>query len=85
MHLESSTAVWDKLARTYEGKGKQTVASLIGELFRDTLSDDSAMQPQLDAMLHKKHLLCTLDQPLNDSLVAIAMVISLPPSYSTLR
>ncbi|CDO75139.1 hypothetical protein BN946_scf184772.g6 [Trametes cinnabarina] len=84
MHLASSTEVWDKLARTYEGKGKQTVASPISELFRDTLSDDSAMQLQLDAMLHKKHLLSTLDQPLDDSLVAIAMVISLPPSYSTL-
>ena len=85
MHLDTSVEVWDKLTSTYEGKGKQTVASLIGELFRDTLSDESPLQPQLDAMLHKKHLLATLGQPLDDSLVAIAMVISLPPTYSTLR
>ncbi|KAI0704199.1 hypothetical protein C8T65DRAFT_518784, partial [Cerioporus squamosus] len=63
---------------TYEGKGKQTVASLIGELFRETLSDESPLRPQLDAMLHKKHLLSSLGQNLDDSLVAIAMVISLP-------
>ncbi len=60
------------------------MVSLIGELFRGTLSDESALRPQLDAMLHKTHLLMSLGQMLDDSLVTIAMVIPLPPSYSTL-
>ena len=85
MHLSSSKEAWDKLSATYEGKGKQTIASLIGELFRETLSDDTPLRPQLDAMLHKKHVLSSLGQMLDDSLIAIAMVISLPPSYATLR
>ena len=84
IHIETALGVWDKLMRTYEGKGKQTMASLISELFRGTLSDDSPLQPQLDAMLHKKHLLSGLGVSLDDSLIAIAMVLSLPPSYSTL-
>ncbi len=85
MHLSSAQEVWDKLTVSYKGKGKQTVASLIGELFREMLCDESPLRPQLDAMLNKKHLLTSLGQSLDDSLVAIAMVISLPPSYSTLR
>lgn len=77
--------IWRKLNERYEGQGKQTVAFLIGELFRGTLSDDSAMETQLNAMHQKAHILSTLGQPLDNTLVATAMVISLPPSYSTLR
>ena len=36
-------------------------------------------------MQQKANVLKTLGQPLEDSLIAIAMVISLPPTYSTLR
>ncbi|KIK19858.1 hypothetical protein PISMIDRAFT_682784 [Pisolithus microcarpus 441] len=43
------------------------------------------MHNQLNAMWQKVCILKSLGQPLNDSLVAIAMVISLPPSYATLR
>lgn len=85
VHLEHAKQVWDRLMANYEGKGKQTMASLIGELFRDTLSDDSPLRPQLDAMTNKRHLLASLGVSLDDSLIAIAMVLSLPPSYSTLR
>ncbi|KAJ8463405.1 hypothetical protein ONZ51_g10275 [Trametes cubensis] len=85
MHLTTSKEVWDKLVTAYEGKGQQTMASLISELFRGTLSNEALLRPQLDMMLHKKHLLTSLGQPLSDSLIAIAMSISLPPSYLTLR
>ncbi|KIN98729.1 hypothetical protein M404DRAFT_31056 [Pisolithus tinctorius Marx 270] len=43
------------------------------------------METQLNAMWQKATILKSLGQPLKDSLVAIAMVISLPTSYSTLR
>ncbi|OBZ71294.1 Retrovirus-related Pol polyprotein from transposon TNT 1-94 [Grifola frondosa] len=85
IHVSHAAEAWDKLNARYEGKGKQTIAYLIGELFRDTLSDDSPLEPQLNAMVHKSHILTSLGQKLDDSLIAIAMVISLPSSYSTLR
>jgi hypothetical protein len=85
LHATTAAEIWKKLNERYEGQGKQTVAFLIGELFRGTLSDDSAMETQLNAMRQKAHILSTLGQPLDDTLVATAMVISLPPSYSTLR
>ena len=61
------------------------MAYLIGELFRNTLSDESPMEPQLIAMRQKSHVLKSLGLTLEDALVAIAMVISLPESYSTIR
>ncbi|OCH89833.1 hypothetical protein OBBRIDRAFT_695955, partial [Obba rivulosa] len=76
---------WDKLCERYEGRGKQTIAYLIGELFRGTLSDESPLEPQLNAMRHKARILASIGQPLDDFLVAVAIVISLPASYSTLR
>ncbi|KIM62213.1 hypothetical protein SCLCIDRAFT_838418 [Scleroderma citrinum Foug A] len=43
------------------------------------------METQLNSMQQKANVLKTLGQLLEDSLVAIAMVISLPPTYSTLQ
>ena len=85
LHVATSKEAWDKLCERYEGKGKQSMAYLIGELFRNTLSDESSMEPQLIAMWQKSHVLKSLGLTLEDALVAIAMVISLPKSYSTIR
>ncbi|KIK18569.1 hypothetical protein PISMIDRAFT_14278, partial [Pisolithus microcarpus 441] len=85
MYETSAAATWKKLGDRYEGKGKQSIAYIIGDLFRGTLADDQPMETQLNAMHQKAHILASLGQPLNNSLIAIAMVISLPQSYSTLR
>ena len=85
LHLTSAQDIWSKLAERYEGKGKHTVARLIGELFRGTLSDEEPLESQLNEMRQKVSILASLEQKLDDSLVAVAMVISLPPSYSVLR
>jgi len=85
LHTSSAAEAWTKLSERYEGKGKQSITYLIGELFRGTLSDESPMEPQLNVMRQKAQVLTLLGQTLDDSLMAIAMVISLPPSYSTLR
>jgi hypothetical protein len=85
LHVATSKEAWDKLCKRYEGKGKQSMAYIIGELFRNTLSDESPMEPQLIAMRQKSHVLTSLGLTLEDTLVAIAMVISLPESYSTIR
>jgi len=73
------------LSECYEGKGKQSIAYLISELFCSTLSDNESMETQLNPMWQKANALKALGQLLEDSLIVIAMVISLPPSYSTLQ
>ena len=84
LYTMMSADAWKKLSEHYKGKGKQSIAYLISELFRNTLSDDESMETQLNSMQQKANMLKTLGQLLDDSLVAIAMVISLPPTYSTL-
>lgn len=43
------------------------------------------METQLYSMRQKAHVLQTLGQPLEDSLIAVAMILSLPASYSILH
>ena len=85
LYAKTAKETWDKLHARYEGTGKQTIAFLIGELFRGTLSDEMPLETQLNAMRQKAFILASLGQALDDSLVAVAMVLSLPPSYSVLR
>ena len=85
LHVATSKQAWDKLCKHYEGKGKQTQAYLIGELFWNTFLEESPLEPQLNAMCHKAHVLTSLGLKLEDALVTIAIVLSLPESYSTLR
>ena len=85
LYSTTSAEVWRKLSERYEGRGKQSIAYLISELFRNTLSDDTSMETQLNSMQQMANVLKMIGQPLDDSLVAIAMVISLPTSYLTLR
>ena len=85
LHIATSKEVWERLCSCYEGKGKQTQAYLIGEIFWSTFTDESPLEPQLNALCHKAHILASLGLKLEDSLIAIAMVISLPESYSILR
>ena len=85
LHVATSKEAWDKLCECYKGKGKQTQAYLIGELFQNTLSEESPLEPQLNVMHHKAHIITSLGLKLEDVLVAIAIVLSLPESYSTLR
>lgn len=78
--MTTSKEAWDKLRERYEEKGKQRQAYLIGN--RSTLSDESALEPQLNTMRHK---ISSLGLKLEDTLIAIAMVISLPVLLDTLN
>ena len=54
---ETAYDVWQTLCGHYEGTGQQTIAQVIGELLRNTLTDDSPMQPQLAIMRQKAQLI----------------------------
>lgn len=85
LYTTTAEEPWKKLNKCYKGKGHQTIAYLIGDLFCGTLSDESELEPQLNLMQQKAYMLKSLGQPLNDLLVAIAIMISLPTLYSTLQ
>jgi len=48
LHAISATEIWDKLNCHYEGKGQNTVAYLIKEIFHASFSDEISMEPQLN-------------------------------------
>jgi len=81
----TSKAAWSKLMTRYEGKGEQKIALLISELFRSTLSDGSPLEPQINVMTRTAHQLSALGLTLEERIIAIAIIISLPPSYDTLK
>lgn len=84
LHATTAKETWDKLNARYEGTGKQTIVLLLTELFRSTLSDESLLEPQLNAMRQKGFILSSLGQPLDDAVITSAMIMSLSPSYSVL-
>ena len=84
-NAETSKEAWDSLMAHYKGKGEQKIAYLIIELFCSTLSDDMPLDPQINAMLHTANTITTLGLPLHEKLIALAIIISLPLSYDTLK
>jgi hypothetical protein len=75
---------WDHILRRLLGEDKHSIALIIGELFCNTLSDEIPLKMQLNSMLQLGYNLHALGQTLDDSLITIVMIISLPDSYSTL-
>jgi len=84
-HAQMLKEAWDRLMVCYEGKGEQKIAYLIIELFHSTLSDETPLDPQINTMMHTADTISVLGLPLDDKLIAIAIIISLPPSYDTLK
>jgi len=61
------------------------IAQLIGEIFCTTFMNDSPLEPQMNTIHHKAHILQTFNHSLTDSLVAVTIIYSLPKTYSTLK
>jgi hypothetical protein len=85
MSTKDAKETWDRILWRLQGEGKHSIALLIVELFCSTLSDESPLETQLNAMLQISYNLHSLGQQLDDSLITIAMIISLPDSYLTLH
>ena len=81
----TSKQAWDSLLERYQGKGAQSIVLQIGALFQAKLSDESALESQLNTMTNHSHVLASLGIKLDDSIIAAAMILALPDSYSTLR
>jgi len=61
------------------------IAQLIGEIFHTTFMNDSPLEPQMNTICHKAHILQTLNHSLTDSLMVITIIHSFPETYSTLK
>ncbi|TFY83163.1 hypothetical protein EWM64_g851 [Hericium alpestre] len=48
-------------------------------------TDNAPLEPQINGMHCIGHMLMVLGNKLNDKLIAVALILSLPPSYNTLK
>ena len=85
IYTGSAADAWDKLNHQYEGWGHQMIAQLISKIFHTTFINNSFLKPQMNTIHHKAHILQTLNHSLTNSLMAIAIIHSLPETYSTLK
>ena len=76
---------WDTLHECYQGKGVQSIVLQIGALFQGKLSDEEPLESQLNKMVNCSHVFTALRIHLDDSIIASAMILAFPNSYSTLQ
>lgn len=83
--LTDSKLIWDALSSQYDGKGLQSVAYLTTKVFRGQMTDTQDLQTQINELRTYASKLATLGHPLDDKMFSIAIILSLPSSYSTLQ
>jgi gag-polypeptide of LTR copia-type len=85
LNLTESKAIWDALSLHYNGKGLQSVAYLTAKVFWSQMSDSQDLQMQINELCTYASKLNSLGHPLDDKMFVVAIILSLPPSYSTLQ
>jgi len=80
----SATNAWDKLNCHYKEESQNTIIYLIKEIFCASFLDEMPMGPQLNGVQYKAYILKTLSKPISDAIIAYAMLLAFPNSYSTL-
>jgi hypothetical protein len=74
----------DRLNLCYHGNSKQTVAFITGELSQHTFTNEKSFKPQLNTLLQQFFILALFGVKLSQSLIAVALLLSLPPFYKTI-
>ena len=76
---------WDKLSVWYRNIWTPRIPLLVDKVFRSKLSDSEPLGPQIDALTRAAHIIESLGLALDDKLVALSIISSLPPSLFTLK
>jgi LTR polyprotein gag-polypeptide-like protein len=85
LDAKSGKECWDKLAAKLKGKGEGCIAYLMEKVFHGNLSESEPMELQIEKLLATTHNLRSLGFPLNEKVVAFAIITSLPESLSMLK
>jgi hypothetical protein len=76
---------WDMLSVWYKNMWTPRIPLLVDKVFRSKLSDSKPLGPQMDALIRAARIIQSLGLGLDDKLVAISIISSLPSSLSTLK
>jgi hypothetical protein len=85
LNVMDTKETWHWLNSHCKGTSKHAIMYITGELFRSSLGNEKPPEPQLDTFLQNSYILASLGVKLGESLVAVALPLSPPPSYNTIR
>jgi gag-polypeptide of LTR copia-type len=85
MHLTDAKAIWTALCTHYEGSGVQAISYLMGKIWWEQFNDSSDLEMQISELQSNSLKLANLRFSLPDNILDIAILLSLPPSYSMLQ
>jgi hypothetical protein len=77
--------LWEALSERFDGAGAQSAALLMGRVWRSTMSEEKDLLTQINEIKGNTRKLTAIGYPVSDNLLTIAIILSLPSSYSTLQ
>ena len=80
MHLSDTNSIWTALCTCYEGSGVQAISYLMGKIWHKQFNDVSDLEMQINKLHSHALKLANLGFRLPDNILAIAILLSLPPS-----
>ena len=85
MSLDTAKDIWTALCTCYEGTGIQATAYLITKIWCEQFNDGTDLEIQINELHANAMKLANLGFALLDNILAIAILLSLPPSYNLLQ
>ena len=84
--LDATTAgeCWRRVSDYCRRIARYRTFLLVPKLFQTTLSDSKPLEPQIQELLWTARMLSNAGLAFQDNLIALAIIMSLPPSLSTL-
>ncbi len=85
--LDATTAreCWERVSDYCKQIAEDQKPLLMDKLFRTTLSDSKPLEPQIEELLRAARVLSNAGPGFEDKMIAFFIIISLPPSLSTLK
>lgn len=85
--LDATTAreCWTRVSDYCKRIAENQIIPLFRKLSRTTLSDSKQLEPQIQELLWAGRMLSNAGLGLQDKVIAVMIIISLPPSLSTLK
>ena len=85
--LDATTAreCWKRVSDYCRRIARHRMVLLVQKLFQTTLSDSKQLEPQIQELLWAARMLSNAGLGFQDNLIAMAIIMSLPPSLSTLK
>ena len=84
-HCRTSREMWNKLEEIYQSKGPARKATMLKKLTRTKMEENDDIKQHLDSFFDVKDKLDEMDVEVNDDLLSIMLLDSLPETFENFR